>query len=170
MVFFLATLVTAAVFITDRMDGVWERTLVAGITTPELLMAHILTQSVIVFLQCTEVIFFIGVVFGTQNNGDNLTVIVLLSLTGFAGMLFGKCDSSDKETQFCQNYIHFSCIAGLLISIFCESHTMANFVSTGAFYPMIVLCGLLWPLEGMPPLLRDFALLLPFTVPTISAS
>lgn len=45
---------------------------------------------------------------------------------------------------------------------------MANFVSTGAFYPMIVLCGLLWPLEGMPQLLRDFALLLPFTVPTIS--
>lgn len=30
MVFFLATLVTAAVFITDRMEGVWERTLVAG--------------------------------------------------------------------------------------------------------------------------------------------
>lgn len=45
---------------------------------------------------------------------------------------------------------------------------MANFVSTGAFYPMIVLCGLLWPLEGMPQLLRDFALLLPFTIPTIS--
>lgn len=155
MVFFLATLVTAAVFITDRMEGVWERTLVAGmnrirfqffslsihfllmnlmfiskfigayiyrfnlsdkfsiisiqynphylnhmkltnnvhillgITTPELLLAHILTQSVIVFLQCTEVIFFIGVVFGTENNGDNLTVILLLSLTGFAGMLFG---------------------------------------------------------------------------------
>lgn len=111
MVFFLATLVTAAVFITDRMEGVWERTLVAGkgkhfhlenyrvqsflvnhilgITTPELLLAHILTQSVIVFLQCTEVIFFIGVVFGTENNGDNLTVIILLSLTGFAGMLFG---------------------------------------------------------------------------------
>lgn len=33
---------------------------------------------------------------------------------------------------------------------------------------MIVLCGLLWPLEGMPQLLRDFALLLPFTIPTIS--
>lgn len=45
---------------------------------------------------------------------------------------------------------------------------MANFVSTGAFYPMIVLCGLLWPLEGMPQFLRDFALLLPFTIPTIS--
>lgn len=122
MVFFLATLVTAAVFITDRTEGIWERTLVAGkrlhvfqknpfhflhfdrhsyfcfrfalvsigITTPELLLAHIVTQAVIVFLQCTEVIFFVGVVFGTVNNGNNLTVIFLLSLTGFAGMLFGR--------------------------------------------------------------------------------
>lgn len=167
MVFFLATLVTAAVFITDRMDGVWERTLVAGITTPELLLAHILTQSVIVFLQCTEVIFFIGVVFGTENNGDNLTVIILLSLTGFAGMLFGKLIQKPIFRPIQNVSVR---VAGLLISIFCESHTMANFVSTGAFYPMIVLCGLLWPLEGMPQLLRDFALLLPFTVPTISVS
>lgn len=62
----------------------------AGITTPELLLAHMFTQSVIVLLQCTEVIFFIGIVFGTVNHGDNFTVIILLSLTGFAGMLFGK--------------------------------------------------------------------------------
>lgn len=56
-----------------------------------------MTQSVIVFLQCTEVIFFIGVVFGTENNGDNLTVIMLLSLTGFAGMLFGKMNGNDRS-------------------------------------------------------------------------
>lgn len=64
----------------------------------------------------------------------------------------------------------FLITAGMLISIFCESHTMANFVSTGAFYPMIVLCGLLWPLEGMPQFLRNFSLLLPFTIPTISVN
>lgn len=89
MIFFLATLTTASVFIADRAEGVWERTLVAGITTPEMLIAHIGTQSVIVFLQCVEVIFFIGFIFGTVNHGDNLTLIALLSLTGFAGMLFG---------------------------------------------------------------------------------
>lgn len=130
------------------------------------MLAHILTQSVIVFLQCTEVIFFIGVVFGTENNGDNLTVIVLLSLTGFAGMLFGGYNYFFSVRPIVNYLSIFS--PGMLISIFCESHTMANFVSTGAFYPMIVLCGLLWPLEGMPQLLRDFALLLPFTIPTIS--
>lgn len=71
-----------------------------GITTPELLIAHIVTQSVIVFLQCTEVIFFIGVVFGTENNGDNLTVICLLSLTGFAGMLFGESNKTKERELF----------------------------------------------------------------------
>lgn len=145
MIFFLATLVTASVFITDRADGVWDRTLVAGITTPEMLLAHIFTQSVIVFLQCIEIIFFIGFFFGTVNKGDNSTIIALLSLNGFAGMLFG-----------------------LLISVYCESHTMANFVATGAFYPMIILCGLLWPLEGMPLFLRKFAYVFPFTVPTMA--
>lgn len=178
MVFFLATLVTAAVFITDRMDGVWERTLVAGITTTELLLAHIMTHSILVFLQAAEVIFFIGVVFGTENNGDNLTVICLLALTGFGGMLFGNFLFSFCLERFSIKNIYSKifvvvvvvCTSGLLISVYCESHTMANFVSTGAFYPMIVLCGLLWPLEGMPQFLRDFALLLPFTVPTISVN
>lgn len=45
---------------------------------------------------------------------------------------------------------------------------MANFVATGTFYPMIILCGLLWPLEGMPHLLRKLAYLFPFTVPTMA--
>lgn len=45
---------------------------------------------------------------------------------------------------------------------------MANFVATGAFYPMIILCGLLWPLEGMPVYLRHLAYVFPFTVPTMS--
>lgn len=31
MVFFLATLMAAAVFISERLDGVWDRTLVAGL-------------------------------------------------------------------------------------------------------------------------------------------
>lgn len=65
---------------------------------------------------------------------------------------------------------------------------MANFMATGSFYPMIILCGILWPLEGMPEILRYIgecpsicsyarslikiqiftAYLLPFTIPSIS--
>ncbi|KAH8282766.1 hypothetical protein KR054_009621 [Drosophila jambulina] len=146
MVFFLATLMTAAVFISERMDGIWDRTLLAGVSATEMLWAHLLTQLIIMALQSFEVIMYIGLVFDTYNNGDTLTLIGLLTLTAFCGMLFG-----------------------LFISVFCKSHTEANFVATGAFYPMIILCGLLWPLESMPQFLQDLVMVLPFTIPSISA-
>lgn len=146
MVFFLATLMTAAVFISERMDGVWDRTLVAGVSATEMLWAHLLTQLIIMAFQSFEVIMYIGLVFDTYNKGDTLTLIGLLTLTAFCGMLFG-----------------------LLISVYCKSHTEANFVATGAFYPMIILCGLLWPLEGMPKSLQDVVMFFPFTIPSISA-
>ncbi|EDW63587.1 ABC transporter G family member 20 [Drosophila virilis] len=146
MVFFLATLMTAAVFISERMDGIWDRTLLAGVSATEMLWAHLLTQLIIMALQSFEVIMYIGIVFDTYNNGDTTTLIGLLTLTAFCGMLFG-----------------------LFISVFCKSHTEANFVATGAFYPMIILCGLLWPLESMPRFLQDLVMVLPFTIPSISA-
>ncbi|XP_017475203.1 PREDICTED: ABC transporter G family member 20-like [Rhagoletis zephyria] len=146
MVFFLATLMTAAVFISERMDGVWDRTLVAGVSAMEMLWAHLLTQLIIMAFQSFEVIMYIGLVFDTYNKGDTATLIGLLTLTAFCGMLFG-----------------------LLISVYCKSHTEANFVATGAFYPMIILCGLLWPLEGMPKSLQEIVLFFPFTIPSISA-
>lgn len=120
MIFFLATLITSTIFITDRLDGIWDRTLVAGISTTELLIAHIITQSLVMLVQCVEIVFLAGVIFDTKNHGDGLTIVILLLLLGCSGMLYG-----------------------LFISIFCDSHTMANFMATGSFYPMIILCGML---------------------------
>lgn len=121
MIFFLATLITSTIFITDRLEGIWDRTLVAGISTSELLLAHIITQSSVMLVQCAEIVVLSVFIFDTQNHGDNVTVVVLLMMLGFAGMLYG-----------------------LFISIFCDSHTMANFMATGSFYPMIILCGMLF--------------------------
>lgn len=118
MIFFLATLITSTIFITDRLEGIWDRTLVAGISTSELLLAHIITQSTVMLVQCAEIVILAAFIFNTHNYGDNFTVILLLMMLGFSGMLYG-----------------------LFISIFCDSHTMANFMATGSFYPMIILCG-----------------------------
>lgn len=118
MIFFLAALGTATLFITERLEGIWDRVLVAGISAMEILLAHIMTQTVVLTLQCAEILYFAAFIFGIENKGDNLTIIFLLVLLGFSGMLFG-----------------------LLISITCDSHTTASYVATGFFYPMIVLCG-----------------------------
>lgn len=145
MIFFLATLITSTIFITDRLEGIWNRTLVAGILPGEMLLAHIICQTVVMLIQCVEIVCLATFIFGTENNGDNLTVILLLFLLGFSGMLYG-----------------------LFISIFCDSHTMANFMATGSFYPMIILCGIFWPLEGMPDYLQYTSYVLPFTLPSIA--
>jgi ABC-type multidrug transport system permease subunit len=164
MIFFLATLITSTIFITDRLEGIWDRTLVAGISTTELLLAHIITQSTVMLVQCAEIVVLAAFIFDTKNHGDNFTVVLLLMMLGFSGMLYG-----------------------LFISIFCDSHTMANFMATGSFYPMIILCGnnpnrslsfqsfhlsnfpgIFWPLEGMNIYLQYIAFLLPFTLPSIA--
>lgn len=131
MIFFLATLITSTIFITDRLEGIWDRTLVAGVSTTELLIAHIITQSTVMLMQCIEIVILAAFIFNTENHGDNFTVIFLLMLLGFSGMLYG-----------------------LFISIFCDSHTMANFMATGSFYPMVILCGMKVKLKVLFNLLK----------------
>lgn len=145
MIFFLATLVTSTLFITDKLEGIWDRTLIAGITVTELLIAHVGIQAVMMLIQCLEVVAYAAYFFNASNKGDTLTVTSLFILLGFAGMLYG-----------------------LLISIFCDSHITASFVATGSFYPMIILCGIFWPLEAMPSGLKYLAFCFPFTIPSLS--
>jgi len=45
---------------------------------------------------------------------------------------------------------------------------MANIVATGSFYPMILVCGVTWPVEGMPIGLQYCSFCLPFTIPIVS--
>lgn len=41
-------------------------------------------------LQCIEIILLATFLFDAQNQGSNITVVGLLMLLGFAGMLYGK--------------------------------------------------------------------------------
>lgn len=42
---------------------------------------------------------------------------------------------------------------------------MANFMATGSFYPMLLISGVVWPVEGMPEVLEFISRLMPFTMP-----
>jgi len=41
-------------------------------------------------------------------------------------------------------------------------------VAMGSFLPIVMLCGIIWPIEGMHPLLRYVSYLLPLTMSTES--
>ncbi|XP_059048444.1 ABC transporter G family member 23-like [Achroia grisella] len=145
IIFFLAAVVTSTLMISDRLEGVWERSAVAGVKPKEMLNVHIVLQSAVILMQTIEMMLLAFVGYGLDSKGSLLTVGILLFLQGLSGMCYG-----------------------FLLSIYCGSFTMAFFVATGSFYPMILLCGILWPLEGMSMGLRYVALTLPFTIPSKS--
>ncbi|KAI8423038.1 hypothetical protein MSG28_014126 [Choristoneura fumiferana] len=142
ILYFLAAVVTSTLMISDRLEGVWERSAVAGVKPKEMLQVHIVIQSTVILVQTIEMMILAYACYGLTNNGSLLACGTLLFLQGLSGMFYG-----------------------FLLSVCCSSYTMSFFIATGSFYPMILLCGIVWPIEAMSKGLSYFALILPFTVP-----
>ncbi|XP_076759028.1 ABC transporter G family member 20 [Xylocopa sonorina] len=145
VLFVLATSVSSTIIISDRHSGVWDRILVQGVNTSEILLTHIIVQAMLIVIQVTVALCIFFVMFSVECKGSMAVVISMSFLEGICGMLYG-----------------------LLISVLFTSHTLVNYVSVGSFYPLILLCGMIWPIEGMPPVLRWFSMIMPVTLPGIS--
>ncbi|XP_015434840.1 PREDICTED: ABC transporter G family member 23-like [Dufourea novaeangliae] len=145
LVFILATSISSSIIITDRHSGVWDRSLVQGVTTAEILITHLISQVIVIVIQVAAALCISFLQFDVECKGSLATVIWLGILDGVCGMSYG-----------------------FLISVMCTSTALVNYASVGSFYPLVLLCGLIWPVEGMPKFLRWFSLSLPLTLPGIS--
>ncbi|XP_018319126.1 ABC transporter G family member 20 [Agrilus planipennis] len=145
IVFFLAVALTSSALIIERMEGLLDRSWVAGVTPAEILFSHVMTQFVVMCGQTALVLIFMILVFGVQCKGDIGWVITLTILQGLCGMCFG-----------------------FVISAVCELERNAIQLALGSFYPTLLLSGVIWPIEGMPGILRYIATFLPLTLATTS--
>ncbi|RWS08097.1 ATP-binding cassette transporter sub-family H 88708-like protein, partial [Dinothrombium tinctorium] len=143
--YIMATGLTALAFILERRDGLFERSLVAGVDTLQILIAHSLTQLIVMVVQITFVLLFTFVVFDIPSRGPFYLVILLLLLQGCTGMAFG-----------------------LVVSACCHQENTAVMMILGTFYPNLILSGIIWPLEAMPYWIRWFSYIQPQTLPTES--
>lgn len=143
IVFFLAVALTSSALIIERTEGLLDRSWVAGVTPTEILFSHVVTQFVVMCGQTALVLIFMILVFGVTNNGDIFLVISLTILQGLCGMCFG-----------------------FVISAICELERNAIQLALGSFYPTLLLSGVIWPIEGMPYILRNIAVGLPLTLAT----
>lgn len=118
MMFYIASGLTVAIFIADRKEGFWNRTLLAGVSLKEMMLVHVLTHSVVLVVQLLETIILSAYFFGAENKGSTVAVIFLLMMLAYSGMFFG-----------------------ILLSVECNDLREANFVLTGIATPMVVLAG-----------------------------
>ncbi|XP_056644234.1 ABC transporter G family member 20 isoform X2 [Diorhabda sublineata] len=145
IVFFLAVALTSSALIIERMEGLLDRSWVAGVTPGEILFSHVITQFVVMCGQTALVLIFMILVFQVECRGDIITVVFITILQGLCGMCFG-----------------------FVISAICELERNAIQLALGSFYPTLLLSGVIWPIEGMPTILRYISTFLPLTLATTS--
>lgn len=116
---------------------------VSGVSPVEILSSHVVTQFFVMCGQTTLVLIFMILVFQVECKGNIVLVIFITILQGLCGMCFG-----------------------FVISATCELERNAIQLALGSFYPTLLLSGVIWPIEGMPYVLRGISTFLPLTLAT----
>ena len=142
IVFLAAVALTAIALVQERKEGVLERSLVAGVTSTEFIISHVITQLLVIHVQVLLLLIFTFLVFEIPSRGPFFWVILLTLLQSACGMAFG-----------------------LMISAMTKEETSATMLALGSFYPNLLLSGTVWPTQAMPDAMRYFAYCLPQTLP-----
>ena len=140
--FLAAVALTAIALVQERKEGSLERSLVAGVSSTEFIMSHVVTQLLVLHVQIFLLLIFTFLVFEIPSRGPFFWVILLTLLQSSCGMAFG-----------------------LMISAMTKEETSATMLALGSFYPNLLLSGTVWPTQAMPDAMRYFAYCLPQTLP-----
>uniref|UniRef100_A0A0N8DDQ0 ABC transporter G family member n=1 Tax=Daphnia magna TaxID=35525 RepID=A0A0N8DDQ0_9CRUS len=140
IVYNMAVALTAGVFITERKQGLLDRSLVAGVKMPEILLSYLINQFTVLIGQTALVFVVMLSVFNIPCQGNLAVAVLITLLQGLVGISFG-----------------------LLISTGCDNEMGALSLSQASFLPLLVISGICWPIEGMPLYLRKVAYVMPLT-------
>lgn len=136
----MAVGLTALSFVIERKEGLLDRSWVAGVQSSEVMLAFLATQMVVMLVQIALILVFMFLVFEIPCKGNMAWVILISILQGLCGMTFG-----------------------LMTSALSKDENTALIMALGIFYPLLLLSGIVWPVEGMPTALRYIAIVLPQT-------
>ncbi|XP_070493446.1 ABC transporter G family member 20-like isoform X2 [Chironomus tepperi] len=126
-----------------RIEGIWNRTILAGVTTSEILTVQLFILLIFDVFQVFVYDLSFKVLYDIKILGDELALGVICLLLCVVG----------------------TCI-GLLISIHTNNFAIVNSAGVVIFFTCGGLCGGFWPIEGQPQVLRYLAVILPTTLPT----
>lgn len=115
MVFYAAAGLSVAVFIVDRKEGFWNRSILAGVRAGEMIFAQVFIHSLIVFIQVVELIVTAEILYGFTISG---CMTILLTVQALTGLFFG-----------------------IFVSIFSPNVTVGNGVILGLSSPILFLSG-----------------------------
>jgi len=90
MMYFFPVCSTAMSMISEKSSGALERTMVAGVTTLEIMISHFVTQFVLMILQALSSFTLVFLWFQLETVGSMGLAFSLTLLMGIVGISFGK--------------------------------------------------------------------------------
>ncbi|XP_039308144.1 uncharacterized protein LOC120358325 [Solenopsis invicta] len=114
-IFYLSVTISTDLILADRSDGLWNRSAVQGVRTEEILLSHILYQSLNALIDTILLILIFFVLLSTDYNGSIFLIFFVVFLSGFCGL-----------------------ILGLFNSVWSKNHAVAHFFSAGSFLLLLM--------------------------------
>lgn len=127
MYFYLASTLSSGAFIADRLDGIWNRVVLAGADPGEIFLSHVISNSAIMILQSLEFLLLTKYIYKLENLGTDWIVMLMIVMVGLSAIIYGLAVSSQTD-----NYM------------------TATFGSSLIFYPMMIMCGKRTRRSGIP--------------------
>uniref|UniRef100_A0A0A9YEH2 ABC transporter G family member 23 n=1 Tax=Lygus hesperus TaxID=30085 RepID=A0A0A9YEH2_LYGHE len=132
--FFFTLLFTSGSLMMEKLVGLLDRSLVAGMTYFEVVMAHLVIQCALIILQKSIMLVVFYVIFDHPFLGNTALLISLLFAIEFVGVAFG-----------------------FFITETFSSDRLVTYAVIGATLSVFVLSGIIWPMEGAHAILRETA-------------
>jgi len=145
VIFFLSVASTASNYVLERQLGLIERSYLAGGKIIELLLSQLIIYSALMVIQIGIVLVLLFLFLEIQLKAGSIPILVsLIFLQGFCGLCYGLC----------------------LAALFYDQETVLQ-LTIGSFYPILLMSGIIWPIEAQPFWLSKYVSnLLPLTYAT----
>lgn len=141
LVVFFFTFITAAIsFLRERVLGTLEKFMVSPLSRVEMVSGYILGFSVFAAIQSATTLMIVVLAFGVPMRGNPLLAFAVVLLLGAGALVLGSFFSNFARSEF----------------------QVVQFIPI-VITPQIVLCGVFWPLQSIPPFLRPISYILPLT-------
>lgn len=138
--FAMMFLVTSITTLRERTAGTLERLLAMPTAKLDILLGYAITFGLVAIAQAVLVSSLVLYWLGLDVNGPQWFLVAVAVADAFLGMALG-----------------------LFVSAFARTEFQAMQFLPAFFFPQLILCGLLLPVEDFPPVLNTIAELLPLT-------
>jgi len=132
--------ITAVAFVREKNDGTMDRIYAAGVSSKAIIIGHYMISNAILIVQTATLLTL--AVYGFQVDIQGNLVYVITTLLALGGV--GMC-------------------LGLVISGAATIETEAVQLSLSAYFPALLMSGVIWPLESIPPWMQWLSKALPTT-------